>query len=93
MYEQARTQSGSPIKGPWTNLCLKIMVANRENGVEPAADKKSKDPDGFCKTVALAGLLGSEEGALLDNVRECVQTVQVSGTTVCIVWKATGVWR
>ena len=78
MYENARTQSGSPVKGPWTNHCIKIMVANRENGVTPAADKNSKDPDGLCKAVALAGLLGAKEGTMVESVRECVRTAQVS---------------
>lgn len=82
-YEHARTQSGSPVKGPWTNHCVKIMIANRENGMEPAAEKNSKDPDGLCKAVALAGLLGPDgKGALLERVRECVQTVQLNPVAV-----------
>jgi hypothetical protein len=74
VYEDARTQSNKPVQGPWTNHCLKIMIANRENGEVPGAEKNTKDPDGFCKTVALGGLNGSTP---LDSVKECVRTVQV----------------
>lgn len=77
VYEDARMQSGKPVKGPWTNHCVKIMIANRENEVTPAGEKNSKDPDGFCKTVALAGLLGEVENGLDVKVCECVKTVQV----------------
>ena len=76
VYEKARQQSGSPIQGPWTNHCLKIMIANRENGVTPAGDKNSKDPDGLCKAVALVGLLTDVDN-ITDKVPDCVQTAQV----------------
>lgn len=76
VYEKARQQSGSPIQGPWTNHCLKIMIANRENGVTPAGDKNSKDPDGTCKAVALVGLL-TDVDSIMDKVTDCVKTAQV----------------
>ena len=42
IYEDARKQTTKPIQGPWTNHNLKTFIANRENGVEPAADADSK---------------------------------------------------
>ena len=79
-YERVRLQTESPKKGPWTNHCIKIMVAKRENGDSPAVDEKGQDPDGFCKTVALASLLNNtaEAYSLKDKVEACVKTVQVS---------------
>ena len=82
IYEDARQQSGSPVKGPWTNHCLKIMIANRENGQSPEGDPKSQDPDGLCKAIALVCLLGGT-GDYSDKVEGCVQTAQVSGM-ICI---------
>ena len=42
IYEDARKQTTRPIQGPWTNHNLKTFIANREKGVEPAADAESK---------------------------------------------------
>lgn len=75
-YENARTQSGSPINGPWTNHNLKIFIANREAETKPAADPTSADPDGLCKAIIVVALLGGKDG-LLDSVRDCVKSTQV----------------
>ena len=53
------------------------MVAKREEGDKPAADANSKDPDGLCKAVALAGLLGGRGTGYDDEVVQCVETCQV----------------
>lgn len=76
-YEKARTQSKYPLNGPYTNHCIKILVANRENETEPAADPSSKDPDGLCKAVAVIALLSGKE-SLVKAVKACVNTAQVS---------------
>ncbi len=76
IFEAARNQSGSPIKGPWTNHCVKIMVANREAGKKPAGDTGSKDPDGLCKSIAVAALFSGTPN-LKDGVEKCVNTCQV----------------
>ena len=77
VYEETRKQSASPKQGPWTNHCVKVMVAKREEGDKPAADANSKDPDGLCKAVALAGLLGGRGTGYDDEVVQCVETCQV----------------
>lgn len=60
---------------------MKIMIANRENGVSPAGDKNSKDPDGLSKAVAVVGAMsGSAE--LKDQVQKCVNTAQVRLTDI-----------
>lgn len=76
MYEKARTSGGQPVKGPWTNHCVKIFVANRENEDKPEGDPNGKDPDGLCKAVAVTALLAGKDG-LMEKVKECVNTVQV----------------
>ncbi len=81
VYEKARTEGGSPLKGPWTNHCIKIFVANRENGDKPEGDPNGKDPDGFCKAVAVTALLAGKDN-LAAKVTECVNTCQV-GKSVC----------
>lgn len=77
VYEKVRTQSESPKKGPWTNHCIKIFIANRENEDKPEADSSSKDPDGTTKAVAVTALLAGKDG-LMDQVKKCVNTAQVS---------------
>ena len=81
MYEDARTQSGTPIKGPWTNHSLKIFIANREAGTKPEADANSVDPDGLCKSIVVVSLLSGKD-SLLEAVKECVKTTQVRNVSV-----------
>ena len=83
IYEKARTGGGSPIKGPWTNHCLKIFIAKRENGDKPEGDANSKDPDGLCKAVGVTALFaGKGTDVIKEKVKECVVTCQVS-TVLC----------
>ena len=76
IYENARTQTGKPVKGPWTNHCMKIFIAKRENGEKPEADANSKDPDGLCKAVPVIALHSGKD-SLSKEVTKCVQTIQV----------------
>lgn len=71
-------QSQTPKKGPWTNHCIRILIANRENGDSPAADTKTVDPDGLCKAIALVGQgkLESFEA----TIKACVNTCQVGAS-------------
>jgi hypothetical protein len=87
-YEDARKQTGSPVKGPWTNHCLKDMIANREKGLKPGAESQTKDPDGLCKVIALAGLVkeSEDESSVRARVTKCVNTVQVSGFMILGCW-------
>ena len=86
IYEDVRKQSANPKQGPWTNICLKIMIANREENVSPAGDKNSKDPDGLSKAVVLAGLLGGCGQNYDNQVEQCVETCQVR-TNAKYLWK------
>ncbi len=75
--EDVRKQNGHPKQGPWTNQCVKMMIANKEEGVTPAATGGSKDPDGLSKAIILAGLLGGCGSCYDDKVIQCVETCQV----------------
>ena len=68
--------TGKPINGPWTNHCLKIFIANRENGTTPEGDNGSKDPDGLCKAIGVVGLLSGKD-SLIDSVGQCIKVAQV----------------
>lgn len=77
IYEEARNQTSKPRQGPWTNHCVVTMLTNKSSGVSPAGDKDSKDPDGLCKAIVLAGLLGGCGKCYDDEVSQCVETCQV----------------